>query len=87
MITHFASNTITIEGRFKRQRCVWCGVLIIDYDMSNMASSDGSEPASWETGCMVQVDGNHSSIVEGYKMPDNCCYLIDPIGITDATHS
>lgn len=79
MTTHFASNTITVEGRFMRQRCVWCGVLLTDYDLSRIASSDGSEPGSWETGRLVRVDGNHSSVVEGDKIPDDCCYVVNPL--------
>lgn len=40
--------------------------------------------AGWRFGCALvddgnMVDGPHSYIVEGNKMPDNCCYLVNPL--------
>jgi hypothetical protein len=80
-IVHIASNTITMEGQYVRQRCVWCGVLLIDIDLSMTATSDGKEPGSWATGALVEVDGGHSSLVEGNRIPDNCCYCVNPLEV------
>lgn len=53
-ITHIAANSITLEGRFLRQRCAWCGCIIIDNDLSRMEvalNPDGTvppPPRGWE---------------------------------------
>ena len=79
MTTHIASQTITMEGRYMRQRCVWCGVLLTDYDMFMIATSDGKEPGSWTCGALVRVDGNVRTVVPGEKIPDDCCYCVNPL--------
>lgn len=82
MATHIASNAIIIEGRYHRQRCVWCGALLIDDDLSMQAvPTDQADKAipCWKTGGMVRVEpGNprSSSKVESDKMPDDCCYVM-----------
>ena len=84
-IVHIASNTVVMEGRYLRQRCVWCGELLHDVDMNTVQvcnTSDAQDDElypTWGTGRLVAVDGNHSYIVEGNKIPENCCYDVDAI--------
>jgi len=82
MPTHIASNSIIIEGRYHRQRCVWCGALLIDDDLSMQAvpvEQSGERPPSWECGSLVRIEpGNPrvSTKVESETMPDDCCYCL-----------
>lgn len=58
----------------RRQRCVWCGALLQEYDLSNIArplepgedpeNTKSWEPAEWAVGEQVAVDGNASWVVE-----------------------
>jgi hypothetical protein len=38
-IIHFAGQTMTF-GAIRRQRCLWCGALIQEYDLGSVAISD-----------------------------------------------
>ena len=77
---HLAGITITVEGRFVRQRCSWCGVLLTDMDLANTMIQEGSGrvPKGWETGAWVRVDGTNPtwySVVESPldKFPPGSC--------------
>jgi len=74
---HITSQVITVDGRFMKQRCVWCGELITDYDLSMCASSDGSAPSGFEGGILVAVDGEnprHTYKIENQdRLPDTFC--------------
>ncbi len=37
MTAHVTSNEIVVADRYVRQRCVWCGLLLVDADMQNLA--------------------------------------------------
>lgn len=37
-VTHIAGMDITIAGRRLRQRCAWCGAILIDSDLANVAT-------------------------------------------------
>lgn len=75
-VTHIASDHITINDRFLRQRCGWCGAVIIDVDTARMATPIGQEGPypTWPVGMLVLMDGPVSCYVnlEG-RLPDNFC--------------
>lgn len=75
-VTHIASDHITINDRFLRQRCGWCGAIIIDVDTARMATPIGQEGPypTWPVGMLVLMDGPVSCYVnlEG-RLPDNFC--------------
>jgi hypothetical protein len=79
---HIAAYPIVIGGRFQRQRCGWCGAVLIDNDWSRMATvGEWSEPATWPTQGLVLIDGALATVVEhvdGDPLPPNCCALLDP---------
>jgi hypothetical protein len=60
-ISHLAGESITVDQRYMRQRCVWCGAVLIDYDLANISvqiPKDGSEPqppGAWEPYVWVAV--------------------------------
>lgn len=58
---HVAGLPLRIGPRF-RQRCAWCGAVLIDDDLSQMAFSPGSNPSPsyWEIGGLVAVAGERS---------------------------
>lgn len=79
---HIAGPTATVNG-VMRQRCAWCGALISEHDLKNMArllepgedpeNPDPWEPGSWEVGALVRVSGTFprvSSVVEQEPHPD-----------------
>ena len=78
---HIAGMQIDIGGRYLRQRCSWCGFVLIDYDLSMMAfavepGEEPKPPAMWEVGALVLVDGAMSTTVEhadGERLPPTSC--------------
>lgn len=82
---HIAGVCIDIGGRYLRQRCSWCGAVLIDYDLAMMASPivEGEEPrppATWQAGGLILVDGPMSTIVEhtdDEKLPASSCVTIE----------
>ena len=79
---HIAGVDITI-GPLIRQRCGWCGALLIDYDLTRIAVPAGQDPrpATWPVGDLVEVDGNLTTIVphaDGDKLPAEACARLDP---------
>lgn len=75
-----------------RQRCMWCGTVLIDADLSRIAAQlnpDGSAPpfATWEAGGMVGVNGGMQWLVwtaeqtqsrHISEMTETCCMTLDP---------
>ena len=76
-MTHIASQPVVIDGCFMRQRCAWCGAILLDYDLSRMASIDGKPPAAWETGALVESDDNRQSLVVSDQLPDATCAVME----------
>lgn len=75
-ITHLAGTAITWAGQFLRQRCEWCGAILVDYDLTLTASivpegkteeqarADGDlTPATWPVGSFVRVDGDFPQVM------------------------
>lgn len=91
-VVHIAGADVQV-GPVVRQRCSWCGCVLIDADLSRMAFQIGSfpegqepRPAMWPIGALVRVEGDPphfraSSLVEhqdGEPVPPECCAALDP---------
>jgi hypothetical protein len=79
-ITHIAANDVTIGERRLRQRCAWCGAILLDYDFANMAvaGDEWSPPGTWPVGRLVRVDGSYSALLdEAEELPDDACGRVD----------
>lgn len=86
-LTHIAGLVITVGGRYMRQRCSWCGAVLVDYDLSLIAVPIGQDPTPphWELGALVRIDGGLSCIIpptageHGVEdLPDDSCARLDP---------
>lgn len=80
-VIHIAGYAARI-GPHLRQRCAWCGAVLIDVDLRGVAienkpdGSPGDPPGGWETSALVAVDGPGSWIVrhkDGDPIPDGWC--------------
>lgn len=85
-VVHVAGMTMVMFGLFMRQRCEWCGVILIEYDLRRVAVPVGQDPmpSSWPTGQLVRVDGDISAVIEDpevidgdVKLPMDAC-AFDP---------
>lgn len=82
-VTHIAANDIIIGGRRLRQRCAWCGAILIDYDLPRVAIAlEGGEepglPGAWAVGRLVRVDGPMSMVLsETDELPEDACGKVD----------
>lgn len=74
-VTHIAAPHIVIDDRWMRQRCGWCGVVLLDYDLDRVAVPTGTDPtpATWEMGALVTVDGPASWTADVDRLPDDAC--------------
>lgn len=75
---HFAGVDIQI-GPLLRQRCSWCGEVLVEYNLLLTAVPEGQEgrPGTWPISSLVMVDGGLSYVVEhtdGEKLPENTCF-------------
>ncbi len=80
-LVHIAGLDIQI-GDHLRQRCAWCGAVLVDYDLTRIAAPVGQDPrpATWTAGELVAVDGNAKWIVphqQGDRIPANACGVLD----------
>lgn len=85
-VTHIAGGQLNIHGRYLRQRCDWCGIILVEYDLERVAVPVGQPflPAMWSTGALVRIDGHMSAEVEAveespgvFKLPMDSC-TFDP---------
>lgn len=81
-VLHVAGVDVQVGQRL-RQRCGWCGALLIDYDLANIAVPIGQNPnpGSWPIGGVVMVDGGMSALVDhkdGEPLPEGSCGRLDP---------
>jgi hypothetical protein len=75
-VTHIAGVDVMIGGRRLRQRCAWCGAVLLDYDLTRVAmlGDDPEPPATWPPGRLVRVDGPMSTTLEEEEeLPDDAC--------------
>ena len=76
-VIHFAGNDVQVN-HLLRQRCAWCGFVLIDFDLNRVAVPVGQDPrpATWPVSSLVAVDGNASWVVEHdavNPLPENTC--------------
>jgi hypothetical protein len=81
-VIHIAGPDIQVGSQL-RQRCAWCGAVLIDQDLERVAVPVGQDPrpATWPAGELIAVDGNLSYVVEhedGARLPDGACGQLDP---------
>lgn len=81
-VIHIAGPDITV-GPLLRQRCAWCGAVLVDYDLTRIAVPIGQDPrpATWSVGALVEVDGSASWVVphvDGEQLPADACAQLDP---------
>ena len=81
-IVHIAAPWINVASRI-RQRCLWCGAVLLDEDMSlvGVHTSDPSDTAypTWE-GFVARLGGT-TWVVEHddpNSLPEGCCANLDP---------
>jgi hypothetical protein len=80
-ITHIAGPDITIDGEFGqylRQRCGWCGAVLLEYELARVAVpvDQPGPPATWPLNAFVRLDGNLSTVrahTEDRKLPFDAC--------------
>lgn len=84
-VTHIAGQCITVHGVYMRQRCSWCGAILLDYDLRNIAvpiEQAWTPPCQWTVGDLVRVEGDFPkcySVVEYVdKLPADACAMLDP---------
>lgn len=89
-VTHLAGLRVEANGLL-RQRCAWCGAVLFDYDLANIATPEPVEPG-WLPGTAEvngwwRVDGNMGMEVkpepqpgspDRFKIPEDACINIDP---------
>lgn len=85
-VVHIAGNDLRVNNLL-RQRCAWCGAVLVDYDLDRLMvptdqiPADGDfRPATWPVGDLVEVDGNATWVVpheDGAQLPANACGRID----------
>lgn len=82
-VTHVAGAQVSMFGRYLRQRCDWCGIVLIEYDLERVAVpvDQPGPPAMWPVGSLVRVDAHISAEVEtecdadGVRLPmDSCAF-------------
>lgn len=81
-VVHIAGQAVLV-GTIVRQRCAWCGAILIDCDTARIAVSEGQDPSppTWTRAELVAVDGNASYVVaheDGADLPDGACGALDP---------
>ena len=81
-VIHIAGPPVEI-GPLLRQRCAWCGALLLDYDLERIAAPEGSDPSppTWPSADLVLVDGALSAVVpheDGDVLPEAACARLDP---------
>lgn len=79
--THIAGIDVTV-GHQLRQRCAWCGTVLLDYDLTRIAVLDGDDPrpGTWAVGALVHSDGHAAwSDAKAVDMlPDDACARAHP---------
>lgn len=83
IVVHITGQPVVIQGRYCRQRCAWCGEILVDNDLSCIATSDpnGGYNPFWEANRALEVDTRpgggivRSSILETPDglLPDHAC--------------
>lgn len=88
-VIHIAGLDVAVGSRL-RQRCAWCGALLEDVDLANVAVlvGDGTDRSvehtwpTWPVGGLVEVwgaGGVRNTVILGddEKLPPNACAQLD----------
>jgi hypothetical protein len=85
---HFAGPVMNIENLI-RQRCMWCGDVLIDHDLNHMLVAvveQNGQPTpgaagmipTWEPGAFIATDGFATWVVQGNDpLPEDTCAASD----------
>lgn len=90
--THFASIPIFVHGRYVRQRCGWCGAVLVDVDLDGTTvpkPPPGLLPnvQLYEPGVLVRLFDDLPSfdptrlsglVLPDRRIPDDCCGMLPP---------
>lgn len=84
--THVAGPDVTVDGRYLRQRCVWCSTVLVDHDLEYVAVMTGpgqepEPPRTWQVGAHVRVDDGSSYVAaerDDGTLPHDSCMLMPP---------
>jgi hypothetical protein len=82
-VVHIVGTVVDVGTR-TRQCCAWCGVVLLDYDLTRIAvplGQDASAPATFPPGSLLEVDGHVKWVVaheDGAQLPANTCVGITP---------
>lgn len=80
-VAHIVGLQVTVQGHLCRQRCAWCGSVLVDVDLDLIALPEGSvnyDPF-WKTGEVLEIESDgfvtRSSIILTHDgvLPDNAC--------------
>lgn len=86
VIVHIAGHDIQV-GPHLRQRCAWCGGVLIDVNLSRISVPVGQEGdyPTWPTGALIEINGlggtSMTTVLEhadGDPVPDTCCAKLGP---------
>lgn len=92
-VVHIASQAVRVGDEI-RQRCVWCGHVLMEEDLRFIAveAEHAHEPfPTWPGGGLIGVDGGATYVVDhtdGDPLPSTFCAAPDDLsGITRAGES
>lgn len=89
--THFAGIPIFVHGRLIRQRCGWCGAVLVDVDLNGTTikpPAPGLLPVGvqlYEPGVLVRLFDDLPSfdptklsglVLPDTRIPDDCCGML-----------
>ena len=79
-VTHIALDAVWVNERWMRQRCGWCGEILLDYDLKRLQTLDGDEepPAQFPVGTLVYTLAGAKCFVGNVdRLPDDCCATVE----------
>jgi hypothetical protein len=87
-MVHIAGACVQV-GTHLRQRCSWCGGILVDEDLARIAVPVGQEGdyPTWPVGALIRtthMDPDSSGVthvvehVDGQPVPDDCCAKLSP---------
>ena len=83
-IAHLAGPDLTVDGRWMRQRCAWCGEVLLDYDLARVAVPVGQPgPSPFEIGKFIEVTSGNPKMStaldwDSDKLPETACMRFPP---------
>lgn len=80
-VVHIVGTVVDVGPR-TRQCCAWCGVVLLNYDLTRLAMPLDQDAglALFPPGALLLVDGNCKAVVaheDGDPLPDNACAWIN----------